>query len=212
MTQEQMTVHEALCEVKVADNKINTVLNRAKFCAPLKASSKSLNGKPVSEFTESAKEDFQRVTDIIKRTEAIKAALSKSNAETIITVGKKEMSVAEAIYMMQYGMNSKSTLLNVMKTQYSAAVRTVDSKNGEELEERLDKFIESNYGSKDKADPELIKQQSEIFREQNTYTLVDPIELKKEIIKLEDEINDFSTNLDAALQMSNATTTIEIEW
>lgn len=212
MNSQTMTVHEALCEVKVSDSKIKSVLSKARFCAPNKASNTKLDGKAVSEFTEAAKADFQRATDYIRRIEAIKAALNKSNAVTMINVGSKTMSVAEAIYMMAHGTDAKSRLLQVMKSQYEAAVRTVQMENGSKLEERLDKMIESNYGSKDKADPELIKKQTEIFLQQNTYELVDPLDIKKEIDKLEEEILDFQSKVDSALQISNATTEITIEW
>lgn len=212
MTSETMTVHEALCEVKVSDSKIKSVMNKARFCAPNKSSNTKLDGSSVAEFSDTAKADFQRVTDYIRRTEAIKAALNKSNAETIIKVGKKEMSVAEAIYMMAHGTDAKDRLLSVLKTQYESALRTIRTENGEKLDMRLDKFIEANYGSKDKADPELIKTQTEIFLKQNQYELVDPLKISEKIQELEDEINDFRSNVDSALQISNATTQITIEW
>lgn len=212
MNQQTMTVHEALCEVKVSDSKIKSVLSKAKFCAPNKSSNTKLDGKAISEFTDAAKADFQKITDYIRRTEAIKAALNKSNAITVIKVGEQEMSVAEAIYMMAHGTDAKSRLLQTLKSQYESALKTIQYENGAKMDERLDKMIEVNYGSKDKADPELIKTATELFLQQHQYELVDPIGIKKAIDELEDEIADFRANVDSALQISNATTSITIEW
>lgn len=211
-TRETMTVHEALCEVKVSDSKIKSVLMKARFCAPNKASNTKLDGSSISEFSEQAKADFQRITDYIRRTEAIKAALNKSNAETIIKVGATQMSVAEAIYMMAHGVDAKEKLLSALRSQYESSLKTIRTENGEKLDTRLDKFIEANYGSKDKADPELIKTQTEIFLKQNQYELIDPLKIQEKIQELDDEISDFKSNVDSALQISNATTQITIEW
>lgn len=211
-TRETMTVHEALCEIKVADSKVNSVLGKARFCAPNKASNTKLNGSSIADFTEAAKADFQRVKDIINRTEAIKAALNQSNSTTIIKVGDKEMTVAEGIYMMAHGMDAKKALLNLMKNQYSRALQTIQDENGDKLEGRLDRMIEQTYGSKEKANPEDIKTSTDLFIKQHQYELVDPLGIQEEIQKLEDEILDFQSNVDSALQISNATTNITIEW
>ena len=213
MTKEVMTVHEALCEVKISDKKIKKLLRDTNFVVANKASNTKITGVDVTEFKSNAIAKYKKVTDYIKRVDAIKQALNKSNAETIIKVGDKEMSVAEAIYQLQHGSDIKKALLNTLREQYSEALQAIDYENGEKMDKRVDKLIADTFGSnKDKADPEAIRVTTANFLEQNKYVLVDAINIQKEIDALEDEIDTFTINVDSALQISNATTKIEIEY
>ena len=59
---------------------------------------------------------------------------------------------------------------------------------------------------------EEYENQRKAFLANNTYTLVDAINTKVEIEKLEKEINEFMVDVDAALSAANATTEIEFEY
>lgn len=211
-TKEKMTVHEALCEIKLMDSRIQKAISNAVFCVGNKASNTKIDGTDIKEYCDNMKSSYQKITDLYKRNEAIKAALSQSNAATNITVAGKEMTVAEGIYMMQHGMNVKKVLLRAMEDQYSRCVRTVQDNNRIVEGERLDKFIASTFGNKEKADPKDLAQATETFLKQQRYELVDPLKIKDEIDKLETEIAEFSAKIDSAIQISNATTYIEIEY
>lgn len=208
----EMTVHEALCEIKVLDKRISKSLLEADFIQPNKQSSTRIGGVTVQEYIESAKASYNKVSDIIRRSEAIKAALSLSNSVTKITVAGKEMTVAEAIYHYQHGIDVKRRLLREMEQQYLGAVNLVNDKNGDFLDRSLAKFLSDNFGSKDKSDPEAIQKATEQFIQNNTYVLVDPLNLKDKIESLRDEIDSFLSSVDSALQVSNATTTITVSW
>ena len=58
------------------------------------------------------------------------------------------------------------------------------------MQDRLDRFIASTFGNKEKASPEDIKVASEVFIKQNTYELVDPLDVKKKI----DELKPYLSN------------------
>lgn len=212
MTTEKMTVHQALCELKVSDKRITDAIAASKFVVEKKNSSTQVDGIPVKDFNDIAQASWQRINDLINRVNAIKKALSKSNAETLVTVSGKEMSVAEAIYLQQYGISFKATFLNVLRVQYSNAINRVNVENGDKLEQRLDRYIAENYGGKDKTNSEVIEEASKKFREQNTFALVDPLKILDKIAALEEDIAKFQAEVDAALQMSNATTFITIEY
>ena len=213
MIRETMTVHEALCEIKISDKKIFKLLRDTNFVVANKASNTKIKGVDIKEFEANTSSKYQKVTDYLNRIDAIKQALNKSNAETIIKVGNKEMSVAEAIYQLQHGASNKKCLLDTLKEQYSEALQSAEYENGEKMDKRVDKLIADTFGSnKDKADPDAIKITTENFLEQNKYVIVDPIHVQKEIDRLEDEIDEFTRNVDSALQISNATTKIEIEY
>lgn len=207
----KMTVHEALCEVKVADKRIEKAILECAFCEANKEISPKINGVTVNEFEDDVKAKFQKINDLIKRNENIKKALSLSNAKTIVTVDGKKMSMAEAIYMMQYGIKHKEQLLLSMNRALNRAQQKIEVENGSRLEERLDKFIQATYGSKEKVSADELDKASKDFKARNEFKLVDPINIKEKITALMDDIDKFKSSVDAAIQISNATTFIEIE-
>ena len=51
-----------------------------------------------------------------------------------------------------------------------------------------------------------------LFKKNNEYTLIDPLKVADKMNALEEKISAFKAEVDAALSVSNATTTIEIEY
>ena len=207
-----MTVHQALCEVKVADKRVSDAIISASFVGERKNSSTQVKGIPVDDYNKQAIASWQSVNDIINRTDEIKKALSKSNPETMITVAGKQMSVAEAIYAQQHGCDKKELLLYALRDQYNKAVAKIVAENGDKLEQRLDRYIAENYGSKDTVKNDMIEEASKKFREQNTFVLCDPLGIADKMAQLQKDIDTFKAEVDSALQTSNATTEITIEY
>ena len=206
----KMTVHEALCEIKVADKRIEKAIQECAFCAANKESSPKVNGVPVKEFEDEVKNKFKSIQDLIAHTEKIKAALSLSNAKTKIQINGEKMTVAEAIYMMQYGIKNKQAVLTAMTRALKNARNIIEYENGERLDDRLDKYIQSVYGSKEKVAAEELDKASKDFKARNEFKLVDPIGIVDKIAALTEEIDKFQAAVDSAIQISNATTYIEI--
>lgn len=212
MNTAEMTVHEALCEIKVLDSRLIKALNEAEFINTRKGSSTRIEGVTVNEYEERVKASYNRVNDLIRRSEAIKAALSLSNASTKVRIGGKEMTVAEAIYLYQHGIALKKRMLAVMEGQYRRAVDMVNDRNGDHLDRGLSKYLTDNFGAKDKTDPEALQKATEQYIANNTYVLVDPLKLKESIETLRDEIDGFMSEADSALQVSNAVTKITVSF
>ena len=174
-----MTVHEALCKVKVADDKILKLLGDANFIMVKKACETKIKGKPVEEVEKDIQGSTDKIRAIVDEVNAIKAALSESNAKTMITVGGKQMSIASAIYYLNHGIKTKEDILNEMKNQYSLAINKLDSENGENLDKKAEKYITSNYGAKEKVDPEVLREEEKAYKSRHSYELIDPLNLKK---------------------------------
>ena len=206
----KMTIHEALCEIKVSDKRIEKAIKECAFCAANKEVNPKISGVPVKEYEDEIRSKYQAIVDLIKRNDAIKKALSLSNASTKITVAGIEMSVAEAIYMMQYGIGHKQALLTAMADAFKSARSTIEYENGSRLEERLDKFIQATYGSKEKVTAEELDKASKDFKARNEYKLVDPLGIVDKIATLTQDIDKFQAAVDSAIQISNAMTYIEI--
>lgn len=212
MTKETLTVHQALCELKVADSKISKLINNGIFCEIRKESIQKINGIEIPAFEEGIKRNYQKVVDLIKRVDALKRAISLSNAKTIIKIGGKEMTIAEAIYAFRHGSENKLLLINEMRRQYNNCMAKLARGNGAELESKREAYINQLFQNRTDAKISDIRNAEDDFTKKNTLTLVDPIHLEEKINALQDEIDEFKSHLDAVLQMSNATTMIDIEY
>lgn len=213
MTTESMTIHQALVELKTLDSRITKAIQEGGFITANKHSNAKINGIPVQEYTAEVVSRYQKITDLIRRREAIKRAVVISNAITYVEVGSKTYTVAEAIEMKNHGLEGKSCLLVHLNNEYNTAKRTLDRANNEELERRAEDHIKNMFGSTDmKGASEEVKRVREEFIKAQTMELVDPIGVRARMDELNEEITRFRTNVDAALSVSNALTTITIEY
>lgn len=210
MTTEKMTIHEALCKLKTADKRLYDLEQNSIFIDAKKAVLDKIKGVSVKEYSQSIQSNYDKINDVLKETQALKAAISKSNAETMITVAGKEMSVAEAIYFFKYGIAQWEELLDKMTTEYKNVTNAVEKKNGSDLDSRAEAYITSLYGSKDKVNADEVAKATEDYKEKQKYELVDPLNLNTRITELREWIDSFKTSVDSAIQVSNATTIIEV--
>ena len=61
-------------------------------------------------------------------------------------------------------------------------------------------------------DSDAMKALRQTYIENNTYDLIDPLDIAKVMEALDAEINEFNAEVDAALSVSNALTVIEFEY
>lgn len=213
MTTETMTIHKALCELKTIDARITKEINSGPFVVANKHSNTKISGVDVSEFCEQIKSRMQSVNDMIKRRNAIKCAVVQSNAVTTVSVAGKEYTVAVAIDMKNNGMQYLKYWLQKMTTDYNKAQREANAANGDILEQRADDYIKTMYGNTDmkNASEEAKKSRADFIAAQ-TYELVDPVKIVASMEEIENHINQFMVEIDSALSVSNAVTTITIEY
>ena len=210
MTNEIMTIHEALSELKVIGDRINTAINHS-FIAANKHTNKKINGMSIEEFENDVTSAYQKVNDLIKRRNAIKRAVVFSNAVTKVNISGTEMSVAEAIEMNNSGIEYKELLVSQLTRQLNLCNKNVND-NNVRAENDADKFVTDTFGNKDTANAAEIEAARKSYIEAQSYELINPLNLQKEIEKLNDEISKFKTKVDSALSVSNAVTTIIIEY
>ena len=210
---ETMTIHKALAELKVLDGRIEKETAAATFSVANKHSNTVINGVPIADFANQAKDDLKSIKTLINRRNAIKRAVTRSNAATKVTVGGKEYTVAEAIDMKNLGMNHLKYLCSLIENQYTSAKMKAERENGDKLEQRADTYIQSLYQNADKKNlSDEVKKMRDDFMASQTVEILDPIGSVKEAAALRDEIDAFMTDVDSALSVSNALTTVEVEY
>lgn len=213
MTKETMTVHKALCELKTLEDRIIKAMNECTYVVANKHSNTKIGGLTIEMYKELVKSSYQKTTDLIKRRNAIKCAVVKSNATTTLTIDGTEYTVAEAIDMKNCGIELTEQLRDKMEKDLAKAIRDADKNNGKELEKRADEYIKTLYGATEaKNMSDDIKKTHADFISAQTYEIVDALGIQKVIDELEEKNIAFMIEVDSALSVSNALTTIEIEY
>lgn len=211
-TNETMTVHKALCELKVIDSRINKAISATTYVVPNKHNNTKIAGMTIPDYSEQAKAAYQSAVDLIARRDAIKRAVVKSNAVTQVIVAGTTYTVAEAIEMKNHGMDHVRALMMKLTSDLNTAKRTADAENAQ-LERRGDEYIRNMYGATDMKNltADAVKQRKE-FIESITVELIDPLHVADKIAALDKMYHDFMIEIDAALSTSNAVTEIEISY
>lgn len=217
MNSERMTIHKALSELKIIDDRITKAIYAGTYVLANKHSNNKIHGMTVDKFKNDMKADFQKVYDLIARRNAIKRAVVASNAVTKVKIGGKEMTVATAIESKNHGMELKEVFKSYLERQYTAAKQELDKNSGDLLEKRAENYVLSVIQAQPKdskmtVDSDVMKNLRAQYIKDNAYDIIDPIDVKKVIEDLDNEISSFMTEVDAALSVSNALTVIDIEY
>lgn len=211
MTVEKMTVHKALAELKIIDDRIISAINGGTYCVANKHSNEKIKGVSVDEYKGVMQGCYDKATALIMRRNAIKRAVVLSNATTKVSVDGEEYTRAEAIEMKNHGIEFDEALLEELKEQYNKAQAEILKQNGGDLEKRAEQYVIGIYGSKEgKSNTDDFEKTKKDFMTANAFELVDPIKILDKINNLEEKIAAFKAEIDAALSVSNAITEIEI--
>lgn len=208
----KISITEALNELKLYDSKIRKAINNATFCGAAKKSSDKVGVIKKENFDERAKASYQSVTDLIANRNALKSAIVKSNAETMITVDGKSMTRAEGIERKN-SIEYEEELLNEMKVQYASAIATVGKEN-KKVDNKVDELLATLVGKDStkqlsKEDQEAVEKP---YRSKNEFEFIDPIGIFDRLTSLEADIDGFKSNIDSQLVLSNATSFIEVDF
>ena len=208
----KISITQALNELKLYNEKILKAIEKVNLVGYAKKSFDKIGVLTKDEFSANCKADYQSLTDIIANRNYIKSAIVKSNAVTEVKIGEKAMTVAEAIER-KASIQYDELLLDKMKAQYAAATSNVEREN-KRVDAKVDELIATLVGkdSQKKLSEDDQRNVEIPYRKANEYELVDPLNLNDKIKKLEAEIDDFKSNVDTALSISNATTFVEVDF
>lgn len=211
MNTEKISVHKALVELKTLDKKIKDKIDDLIYFIPLRENNQKFNGTPIEEIKQNEKEKFQSVMTLINRREAIRRALSLSNAATKIKVQGREYSVSEAIEMKNTGILNYSYLITMIKKVYDATDMRVNQAN-KDIEQRADSYVFALFGKESKVNNADVDKAREDYIKANTNKVVDLLNYKETLKTIEEFVDGFFNEIDAALSVSNAITEIEFSY
>lgn len=211
-----MTVHEGLAELKTLAARIEKEMSQSVYVNTTKHSNTKIDGMSIVDYSASMKSTMQKVEDLIKRRNAIKRAITKSNAVTEVTIVRDNgetvtMTVAELIEYRNVGLDFVAKLANTLTGQYKTCMNTIKRVN-DTITESADRYVTGLFGNKEGVQADAIESARNSYIEANTIDLIDPNKVQDKITALREEYDFFNTKVDAALSTSNAVTVIEFEY
>lgn len=210
---QKMSVTRALAELKRIDERIQRDIGSSVFVSVTVGKDSNRKMASGNDTPEKVAANIQSNVDsldaLMSQRSKIKAAIVASNAKTLVNVGGREMTVAEAIELKST-VSTKSTLVDRMRQQMNQAEALVQSLNAK-LDAQIEQNLTTIYGSeKSKIDSTTYDLVAKPQRNLKEAALLDPMKIANKIKALEDEISLIKTELDYALSEVNAKTEIEV--
>lgn len=179
-----MTIHRALAELKLIDARIEKAIKSIEPMGLMKEGGLVNNVATKEDFEKNAKAQYQSATDLMSRKIIIKAAIAAD--KELVSMLSKKYKEAMASFMTQNEKINNIALENA---------KIMIGKQGDD---------------KVKPTDEDVKNIVEPFVKRNQLHLVDPLQTKELVQKIQEQIDGFETEVDAILSESNAITTISI--
>lgn len=206
---EQLSIHKALSELKLIDSKISKKIGTSNPTGLLRNEKVGQGyNVPRNEFESNVKSNHQSILDLMDRRNRLKKAIAKSNSFTVVKINGKEMTIVEAI-------NEKSMLTykKMMLERYKSNLATSKAQittSSDNLEIEALKLASGILGKEVDKEEKTAQDIMVPFIEARKFELCDPLNVKKFIVELEDEIDNFESEIDFVLSEANALTKIEI--
>lgn len=203
----EITITEALVELKLLDKKISKQLDEMKYVVVCQVNKAPSGYRSIEEFEKDANSKLQSVTDLITRRSRIKSSIIMSNSNTYVTIGNVKYTVAEAIekkHSIQHNVN----LLNKLTSDFTTA-STLAHRANELAQSKLDANVSTLLGKEGKVDTNAVETFTKQFWSINESKVVG-VEVVKIIEDLKNEIDAFTSEVDTKLTISNSVTKIAI--
>lgn len=209
MQKETFTIHRGLAELKLIDARIAKAINELSPIGIYQADKPIDRVITQEDFKKNAEAKYDSALALISRKEKIKSAIVKANSITIVKVGSLDMTIAQAINMRST-IQLKKGLIDQLKSRQRAALSSLN-KNNDVVNQNCQEILNAAFGrDQSKIDAKDIENVSGPYLKANEFKLFDPLKVQEKIDKLEEEVFEFETQVDAALSEINAVTTIEI--
>ena len=223
-TETEMTVYAALSKRKLYAKRLEELKKSATgrdamYVGVRNAATKNINGKTIEEYENSLKANYDRNIAILTNYYNLTAAITQSNAVTLITIAGDTMTVAEAIVRYTH-LNEEIGMVNNIMTEVAKAESKVSMANTDYLnDERVEAYVKDTMSSlpesvtKDMSDTtanEIREKFRQEYIDRNTTILIDPYNHAGNIKERRDKIEAFVTEFNEKLNVCNMTTIIKV--
>lgn len=206
---EKTTIHRALSELKIIDSRIEKAITTIDPSGFVQKDKLVNNFYSKEEFEKQSKAKYQSVIDLIDRKNRIKSAIVKANGITMVKIGEKQMTIADAINFKTV-IEVKKKLIQALTQKHNQTKTSIEQNNANVDANALrlaEAALQKDNVKINEGDAVAI---TEPYLKKNRFELVDPLKVEKLVEELQEEVDEFQTEVDAVLSEINAITLIEI--
>lgn len=220
MMEEKMLVTQALDQRDLLVKKICDKIRKASFTETKKHNEEKVMERRVTqkEFEKEARSSYQQIIDLIHWYDKVDQAILRSNAETIIETSYGTMSIANALALRSRlncsnaydsDSNFEGNLMMKLQEELNEKIRVMEQKN-KGLQNTAETMRLSILGKDKKTKDETPLKVVDVYVQENTTELIDPLNVRKKINELNERRETILNELDTKIKVSNATTFVEI--
>lgn len=202
-----ITMQDALNQLKIMRDRIATATtepfvttHNSKGLTPLGMSAEVFAARSIAA--------LQSAQALIQNYRTLKRAINLSNAQTQITVGGVEMTVAEAIDYKRT-IEYAEALRNKLTMDLTAARRIV-AQGQERAQQQAETAAQTTFGNKDSASSKEYEDFVNKYVARHSPQVVDVVGAQGVIDQMTAQIDAFRAEIDLALTVSNVTTRIDV--
>lgn len=215
-----MLVTQALDQRDLLVKKICDKIRKASFTETKKHNEEKVMERRVTqkEFEKEARSSYQQIIDLIHWYDKVDQAILRSNAETIIETSYGTMSIANALALRSRlscsnaydsDSNFEGNLMMKLQEELNEKIRVMEQKN-KGLQNAAETMRLSILGKDTKTKDETPLKVVDVYVQENTTELIDPLNVRKKIDELNERRETILNELDTKIKVSNATTFVEI--
>ncbi len=220
MMEQKMLVTQALDQRDLLVKKICDKIRKASFTETKKHNEEKVMERRVTqkEFEKEARSSYQQIIDLIHWYDKVDQAILRSNAETIIETSYGAMSIANALALRSRlncsnaydsDSNFEGNLMMKLQEELNEKIRVMEQKN-KGLQNTAETMRLSILGKDTKTKDETPLKVVDVYVQENTTELIDPLNVRKKIDELNERRETILNELDTKIKVSNATTFVEI--
>lgn len=220
MMEQKMLVTQALDQRDLLVKKICDKIRKASFTETKKHNEEKVMERRVTqkEFEKEARSSYQQIIDLIHWYDKVDQAILCSNAETIIETSYGAMSIANALALRSRlncsnaydsDSNFEGNLMMKLEEELNEKIRVMEQKN-KGLQNTAETMRLSILGKDTKTKDETPLKVVDVYVQENTTELIDPLNVRKKINELNERRETILNELDTKIKVSNATTFVEI--
>lgn len=220
MMEKKMLVTQALDQRDLLVKKICDKIRKASFTETKKHNEEKVMERRVTqkEFEKEARSSYQQIIDLIHWYDKVDQAILRSNAETIIETSYGTMSIANALALRSRlscsnaydsDSNFEGNLMMKLQEELNEKIRVMEQKN-KGLQNTAETMRLSILGKDTKTRDETPLKVVDVYVQENTTELIDPLNVRKKIDELNERRETILNELDTKIKVSNATTFVEI--
>ena len=218
--EKKMLVTQALNQRDLLVKKICDKIRKASFTETKKHNEEKVMERRVTqkEFEKEARSSYQQIIDLIHWYDKVDQAILRSNAETIIETSYGTMSIANALALRSRlncsnaydsDSNFEGNLMMKLQEELNEKIRVMEQKN-KGLQNTAETMRLSILGKDTKTKDETPLKVVDVYVQENTTELIDPLNVRKKIDELNKRRETILNELDTKIKVSNATTFVEI--